>query len=381
MRLEVDIEKKLGSFCLQSCFSVEEETFALLGASGCGKSMTLRCIAGIEKPDRGRIVLGDTVFFDSEKKINLPARQRRVGYLFQDYALFPNMTAARNVYCAAKDRAYADELISRFCMEDVADQYPSELSGGQSQRTALARMLVTKPQILLFDEPFSALDNFMRTRMEHVILDLLATFQGPSIFVTHDRNEAYRMAARIGVMQDGRIAEQKEKREFFDHPQTVAGARLTGCKNISRAFRLENGSFHATDWGLKIRIPEGQPMDGVTHIGIRAHYFTYVDPDSLQGEKASGEEHPADQDGRKTAAKKKKSGSESEVIQCRLVRVIEDTFETVVCFTAEGNTEDTPDALLSWVLDKKEWNRVKDQVQSGSFSLRMDTERLLYLRE
>ncbi len=158
-------------------------------------------------------------------------------------------------------------------------------------------------------------------------------------------------------MQDGRIAEQKEKREFFDHPQTVAGARLTGCKNISRAFRLENGSFHASDWGLKIRIPEGQLMDGVTHLGIRAHYFTYVDPDSLQEENAP------------------------EVIQCRLVRVIEDTFETVVCFTAEGNTEDTPDALLSWVLDKKEWNRVKDQVQSGSFSLRMDTERLLYLRE
>ncbi len=349
MRLEVDIGKQLGNFPLKSRFTADQETFALLGASGCGKTMTLKCIAGIEKPDRGRIVLGDRVLFDSEKKINLPARERRVGYLFQNYALFPNMTVRKNVYSATKDRDYADELIRKFCIDDVADQYPSQLSGGQSQRTALARMLVTRPEVLLLDEPFSALDNYMRTRMEHVILDLLEEYKGPSVLVTHDRNEAYRMAEKIGVMEAGTIVEQKEKRDFFDHPQTVAAARLTGCKNISRVRPGDNGTWFAVDWGLRLRLPEEKMRDEITYLGFRAHYFRYA-----------GE-------------------AEEDSFCCRLQRVIEDTFSTVICFTVEGNASESPDALLTWIVNTDLWNEVKGQVLSGSFRLKPDMDKMLYL--
>ena len=272
----VDIEKKIGSFHLRSSFVVDGERFALLGASGCGKTMTLKCIAGIEKPDRGRIVLGDRVLFDSEKRINLPARDRRVGYLFQNYALFPNMTVRRNITCTAKDKAYAESLIGRFCLTEVAEHYPAELSGGQSQRTALARMLSIRPQLILLDEPFSALDNYMRTRMEHEILDILEEFDGPSILVTHDRNEAYRLADRIGVMEAGAVAEIQPRQAFFDRPETVAAARLTGCKNISRLEKWADGTFYAVDWGIPIQPAEGQTLEGVPYLGFRAHYFSFL---------------------------------------------------------------------------------------------------------
>ena len=370
MRLEVSIEKRLGAFLLKSEFAVEQETFALLGASGCGKTMTLKCIAGIEKPDRGRIVLGDRVLFDSKEKINLPARERRVGYLFQEYALFPHMTVRQNITCATKDRDYADELIRRFCIQDIQNQYPAELSGGQSQRTALARMLATKPEVLLLDEPFSALDNYMRTRMEHVILDLLEEYQGPSILVTHDRNEAYRMAQRIGVMEAGTIVEQKEKRAFFDHPGSVAAARLTGCKNISRIHKKEDGTWFAEDWGLTLAAPlQGEKalkearIDEVTHVGYRAHYFQYVEDKTDDDAMEEVLHKPCDR------------------FSCQLERVIEDTFSVVICFTVQGNLSESPDALMTWVVDMAKWTKVKERVLTGSFCLRMDPERLLFLAE
>ena len=373
MLLTVDIEKKLGAFRLRSAFSVDRERFALLGASGCGKSMTLKCIAGIEKPDRGRITLGDRVLFDAEKKVNLPARERRVGYLFQNYALFPNMTVRKNVACAAKDPAYAEELLERFCITDVADQYPAELSGGQSQRTALARMLAAKPELLMLDEPFSALDNYMRTRMEHEILDIMKEFGGPVILVTHDRNEAYRLAGRIGVMADGQLTEVQDRQEFFDHPRTVAAARLTGCKNISRLTEREDGSFFAEDWGIPVASPAGESLAGVPYVGFRAHYFRWVEEavptDSGSGDASEGE------------AKVLSEGANEgvPVISCCLQRVIEDTFSVVVCFTAEGNPSESPDALLTWVVDKSKWDVVKERVLAGHFRLQIDPEKLILL--
>ncbi len=164
MSLSVDIEKKLGAFHLRSKFEVPDETMALLGASGCGKSMTLKCIAGIVTPDRGRIVLGDRVLFDSEKKINLPPQQRKVGYLFQQYALFPNMSVEQNILCGirsgdkAEKRCVLAEKIRMFRLEGLEKKHPAQLSGGQQQRVALARILCSEPEAILLDEPFSALD-------------------------------------------------------------------------------------------------------------------------------------------------------------------------------------------------------------------------------
>ena len=358
MLLKVDIEKKLGNFILKSNFATEDERFALLGASGCGKSMTLKCIAGIEKPDRGRIVLGDRVLFDSDKRIDIPARNRKVGYLFQDYALFPNMTVMGNIYTVADDRAYADELIERFGLTDVADQYPAELSGGQSQRTALARMLVTRPEVLLLDEPFSALDNYMRTRMEHEILDIMDEFNGPTVLVTHDRNEAYRLSGRIGVMDGGRIVETDDREAFFEHPVTVAAARLTGCKNISRIKSNGDGTYDAMDWGIRIKQTEEDAgcsdKGNASCVGYRAHFLTFMEKNDMGQDPYN-------------------------VIEPEVVRVIEDTFSVVVCIRQKGNMSKSPDSILTWIVGKDKWEGVKDCVLKNEFSLKLDPKYMMFL--
>lgn len=190
MSLYVDIEKRLGVFRLQSKFEVADETLALLGASGCGKSVTLKCIAGIMTPDRGRIVLNGRVLFDSEKKIALTPQQRRVGYLFQQYALFPNMTVEQNILCGiragsrSEKRSLAAEKLRMFRLEGLEKKYPAQLSGGQQQRVALARILASEPQAILLDEPFSALDSYLKWELE--LSELLGAFDGPILWVSHE---------------------------------------------------------------------------------------------------------------------------------------------------------------------------------------------------
>ena len=206
MSLYVDIEKRLGAFRLQSKFEVADETLALLGASGCGKSMTLKCIAGIVTPDRGRIVLNGRVLFDSEKSIDLTPQQRRVGYLFQQYALFPNMTVEQNILCGIREgrrsekRALAAEKIRMFRLEGLEKKHPAQLSGGQQQRVALARILCSEPQAILLDEPFSALDSYLKWNLELELSDLLAGFRGPILWVSHDLGECCRNCQKVCVM-------------------------------------------------------------------------------------------------------------------------------------------------------------------------------------
>ena len=203
MSLYVDIEKRLGVFRLQSKFEVADETLALLGASGCGKSVTLKCIAGIMTPDRGRIVLNGRVLFDSEKKIDLTPQQRRVGYLFQQYALFPNMTVEQNILCGiragsrSEKRSLAAEKLRMFRLEGLEKKYPAQLSGGQQQRVALARILCSEPQAILLDEPFSALDSYLKWNLELELSDLLAGFRGPILWVSHDLGECYRNCQKV----------------------------------------------------------------------------------------------------------------------------------------------------------------------------------------
>ena len=197
MSLEVNITKKLDGFTLHANFAARSTATAILGASGCGKSMTLRCIAGIVKPDAGHIVLDGRVLFDSAQHIDLPPQQRGVGLLFQNYALFPNMTVEQNVLCglkAEKDKAARKarcaEMLQAMRLESLAKRYPAQLSGGQQQRTALARILVGRPKILMLDEPFSALDSYLREEVEGEVGSLLAGFGGTALLVTHNRDEA-----------------------------------------------------------------------------------------------------------------------------------------------------------------------------------------------
>lgn len=277
MSLYVKIKKKLEDFFLDVEFEAENEIFAVLGESGCGKSLTLKCIAGIEKPDEGRIVLNGRVLFDSEKKINLPAGKRNAGYLFQDYALFPNMTVEENIGAGIAKRERTQrvrEYIRLFFLEGQEKKYPHMLSGGQKQRTALARMMIRNPEIILLDEPFSAVDSYLKWKLEQQILELFEQRQRTVLFVSHNRDEVYRICDRMGIIHRGRLEVTGRKQEIFKNPKTVSAAILTGCKNIS-GMDEEDGSVYLRDWNIRKKIQKTD-MNRFRAVGIRAHEIRVV---------------------------------------------------------------------------------------------------------
>jgi molybdate transport system ATP-binding protein len=276
MALICKIKKDFGSFFLDVDIETGDEVRALLGASGCGKSMTLRCIAGVVKPDEGLIVLNGVTLFDSSKKINLSPQKRKVGFLFQDYALFPNMTARKNILAGVHKTDYprrneiVADMIQSFQLEGLEHLYPSQLSGGQKQRCALARIMAGQPEILLLDEPFSALDSHLKWQLEQELAAMIERFQGPVLFVSHNRDEVYRICDRITIMNNGKTELTDEKREIFKRPVTYTAALLTGCKNITSA-RISGNQIFAEGWGFsyyKAQIP-----DSIHFIGIRANYL------------------------------------------------------------------------------------------------------------
>ncbi|MBD2298755.1 molybdate ABC transporter permease subunit [Nostoc sp. FACHB-190] len=279
--LFVDIEKKLPSFHLQVSFSTNEQPLGLLGGSGAGKSMILRCIAGIETPTRGRIVLNGRVLFDSEKGVNVPSRDRRIGFLVQNYALFPNMTVAENIafglpkgLSASSVRLQIEAQLVAMQLPGLGDRYPHQLSGGQQQRVALARALASQPEALLLDEPFSALDTHLRSQLEQQMTETLADYQGVALFVTHNMDEAYRVCPNLLVLEQGQAVHHGSKYEIFEHPASVSVAKLTGCKNFSRAAVQGTQTIQALDWGCHLQVVQPIP-DELSHIGIRAHQLIF----------------------------------------------------------------------------------------------------------
>ena len=285
MSLYVDIEKDLGSFKLKVKFEQEDGIVGLLGQSGCGKSMTLRCIAGIVKPDKGKIISNGKVFFDSEKKINLTPQQRNIGFLFQNYALFPHMSVKQNIQLGIEklSKEEKDEItkkyLKKFRLEGFEDRYPWQLSGGQQQRIALARALCLNPDILILDEPFSALDYHLRSNMENELCEILKDFDGNVLFVTHDISEAYRISDDIIVFDNGLSLPKRTKNELFVHPSCMTEAVITGCKNISSCDIINTNTVFAKDWGFNCKIEKGV-SENSKHIGIRAHHMKVVEDNS-----------------------------------------------------------------------------------------------------
>ncbi len=350
MSLYVSIRKALGSFRLDVSFETEGGVLGILGASGCGKSMTLKCIAGIERPDEGRIVLNGRTLFDSERKINLPPQQRRVGYLFQQYALFPNMTAEQNIAAGArrlpKDRRReaVAAMMEKMRISDLRDKYPAQLSGGQQQRTALARILINEPEVLLLDEPFSALDSHLRDSMEQEVMGVIGHFGGATLLVSHSRDEIFRMADTIAVYDRGRIDALDEKHALFRDPKTYTAALLTGCKNFSRVsgLRRENGRtvFCADDWGMELSLSEEQTGDVV---GLRRHYAVLSQapgPNTFEMERTG---------------------------------VIEDPFEYIVFLRRPGFQGDS----FGWAVSKEEYRRLPE----GNLFIHFPDSALMLLRK
>lgn len=290
MSLVLDIKKRYPGFTLDIRLEAGEERVALLGASGCGKSCTLRCIAGVETPDEGRIVVNGVTFFDSAEGINLSPQARKTALLFQNYQLFPHMTVVDNV-CAGMDGSLSVErrredalrYLAIFGMGESADRYPARLSGGQQQRVALARMIAARPGIFMFDEPFSALDSYLKSALEQNMLDLFSVMQRTVLYVSHDIDEACRLCQRICVLHNGRVEEVGTVEEIVSRPQTLAGLRLTGCKNTSRARKVGACEVEAADWGMTFDVGREVP-DDVAYLGVRASYI-HVDRERPAGER------------------------------------------------------------------------------------------------
>ncbi len=322
MALIVDIRKNFGSFELNTKFEADGGVMGILGASGCGKSMTLRCIAGVVKPDEGHIELDGTVFFDSEKKINMKPQDRHVGLLFQNYALFPNMTVHQNLmlglkpYEKNKKRAEeaVEQMIRKFYLTGLEKHRPAQLSGGQQQRAALARILLSRPRILMLDEPFSALDEFLRWSLELELGEILKEFGGNTLFVSHSRDETYRICDRVCVMDHGKSSPVIPVKQLFEVPASRAAADLSGCKNFSRAEMTGDGLVFAKDWGVYLKSEQAVP-ERFSCIGVRSHYIEPAGADEADKE---------------------------NTFRCRIYKVIDDVFSTVIVVhpsSAKQNTD------------------------------------------
>jgi len=281
MALDVQIEKKLPDFLLNVAFSASEAPLSILGPSGAGKTMLLRCIAGLEQPGRGRVSLNGRVLFDSDRAIRVPARARRIGMVFQHYALFPHRTVAENISFGLHDLSREEQasrlsaLIARTHLEGLAGRYPRALSGGEQQRTALARALAIDPEALLLDEPLSSLDTHLRSQVEAQLQETFTAYRRPTLLVTHNIEEAYRLCEQLLVLSRGRVAAFGPKEEVFQRPPTREVAQLTGCKNSSRATMNADGSVEALDWNCRLRVKQTIPK--AAFVGIRAHHIDFLE--------------------------------------------------------------------------------------------------------
>lgn len=280
MALEVAIKKYYPDFSLDVKFYTEKGILGVLGASGCGKSMTLKCIAGIETPDEGRIILNGRVLFDSEKKINLSPQKRNIGYLFQNYALFPHMNVEENIAVGIKIKEEKNEIIAKylkiFHLENLKKAYPKNLSGGQQQRVALARIFASQPDILMLDEPFSALDDFLKWQVELELAKVLKLYGKNVLFVSHNRDEIYRFCDEIMVLSQGKTVSFSTKKDLFKKPNSIAASKLSGCKNHSRIEKIDKYLCRAIDWNVDLTVAS-EISDKDRYIGIRAHELMIVD--------------------------------------------------------------------------------------------------------
>lgn len=226
IKLPINTAKGKKQLELNTCLKANEIT-AIFGESGAGKTTLLKIIAGLIKPEFGRIEVGDELWLDTQKNINLAIQKRKIGFVFQDYALFPNMSVKENISYAATSKQKVEELLSLMNLEKLAKIYPKNLSGGQAQRVALARALAREPQILLLDEPLSALDFKMRSFLQDELVKILQHFKITTLLVSHDLAEIYKLSHRILELSDGKIIKDARTNEFFTSSNLSAKLRLS----------------------------------------------------------------------------------------------------------------------------------------------------------
>ena len=359
MALAIQIEKRLAEFTLDVSFTAGQEPLSILGPSGAGKTMLLRCIAGLEQADRGRLTLNDHVLFDSEQRIRVPARERRIGMLFQHYALFPDRTVAENVgfglpqLSASERNARVSSLIARTHLSGMEQRYPRDLSGGEQQRAALARALAIEPEAILLDEPLSALDTHLRSQMEAQLQETFAAFRRPALLVTHNIEEAYRMSKELLVLSRGRVVASGPKEAILQRPPTLEVARLTGCKNFSRAKAMSANEVEAVDWGCRLRVAQAIER-APAYVGIRAHMIDFLE--------SSGANAPSD-----------------NVFLCRVVRSSETPFRITLFLRLQQSADNSDEPHLQAEVFKEKWERFRER--PFPWHVRLSPDALMLLPE
>jgi len=356
----VQIAKQLPNFALDVSFTAGDAPLGILGPSGAGKTMLLRCIAGLEQPDRGRIDLNDRVLLDTQARIRVPARDRRVGLLFQQYALFPNRTVAENIAFGLHDLPAQERprrlaaLIERTHARGLEARYPRELSGGEQQRVALARALSIEPEALLLDEPLSALDTHLRSQVEAQLQETFAAYRRPTLVVTHNIEEAYRLGEQLLVLARGRVAALGAKDDILRHPPSLEVAQLTGCKNFSRARAISDHMVEALDWGCNLRVAHTLARPAA-HVGIRAHHIDFAEPSSAAV--------PADNVG--------------NVFPCWVVRSSETPFRITLYLSLHKPPAESGEYQLQAEVFKEKWERFRKVPQPWHVRLSPDSLFLL----
>jgi molybdate transport system ATP-binding protein len=286
--LEVKFKRKLSGFNLDVAFSVNQEILAILGPSGSGKTMTLQCIAGLIRPDEGYVKLNNKVLFDSSCSTCLPTQMRKVGFVFQNYALFPHLTVNQNIAYgirhlpAGEIKNRVAELLDKMNIPKLGERYPRQLSAGQQQRVAVARALAPEPEVLLLDEPFSALDSLVKERLQFELQTLQRFFKGNMLFVTHDLTEGYKLSSRIAVFESGRIVQHDVKEKVIACPANHTVARLVGFKNLVEGFINEVSAA-----GVVVKVPELGGLlkaqnQGTADLRVNQHVTVGIRPEYIQ---------------------------------------------------------------------------------------------------
>jgi len=342
--LKAKIRRSLQGFELNVNISLGREIMTILGTSGAGKTMTLQCIAGLVRPDEGRIELGGKILFDSQKRVNLPTQKRRVGFVFQNYALFPHMTVRENISYGIRHLHSAvvskkvDSLLNMMNIGSLPNRFPKQLSAGQQQRVAIARALAPDPEILLLDEPFSALDSQLRERLELELLELQKEFGGSMLLVTHDLEEGYKLGTQIAIYHSGRIAQCGTRQQIFSAPASRTVARLTGVRNFieGRVTRKESSDVwvRIPVWELDLRVccKEGinAAVGDAVVVGIRPEYVRIVQDDLVDN-----------------------------VVNCHVLQMVEGIVDITYRFAAEKDSQ--PRHPLTAVLSKSNGLRLPEE--------------------
>lgn len=358
MSLEVDIEKQFPGFALRVAFTAAPKPIGILGASGSGKTMTLRAVAGLWAPSRGRITLDARTLFDSAKGVNLPSRTRQVGLLFQSHALFPHMTVHENIAFGIRNLDGAErtrrvsQQIAAMHLSGLEQRYPAQLSGGQQQRVALARALAPQPSALLLDEPFSALDTHLRSQLERQLHETLARYNGVTLLVSHNLEEIYRLCEELVVLDRGSVIVQGPREQIFRWPPSRQVALLTGCKNFSRVEARASHCVEALDWGCVLRVAQEVPHTS-SEVAIRAHHISVTPANTAN-------QSPAE-----------------NTFPCWLAALSEAPFHVTLFLRLHAPPADPSDYHVQVEITQEHWARLK--AEPSPWLAHLDPERLFLL--